>query len=524
MVFSSYPFIFGFLPITLLGFIISSRFGIQAAKYWLCLTSIVFYGWWYIGWIPVLLASIVLNYGIGWLIINRANRGLSANGLLMFGVTIDLLAIFYFKYLFAVLQFFGLDVHWSSMGALPLGISFFTFTQIAFLVDISQGFAERYTPLNYFLFVTFFPHLIAGPIVHHRDLMPQFEEGKNYRFQPTEVAIGLSIFCIGLAKKTLIADTVGHFSETLLVGGRLDWKVAWVGIFAYSMQLYFDFSGYSDMAIGLARLFGIKFPINFDSPYKATSIIDFWQRWHITLTRFLTAYTYNPFAVVLVRRRAAAGLSTSKRASKTVPGFLELIALPTLSTMLLAGIWHGAGLVFIIFGVLHGFYISVNHAWRTFGPKYEPRNDKLLGQIYIILSGLLVYGCVLLAQIFFRADSVGAALSILANMTNVPDLTGLTCWPWSSSQCVQPVILQAPDMPMRELAFLAATMAIAWFAPNTQEIMTSYEPGLNLGARRRLPPFLAAIDSPGWALAFGLVLFLGLYCIRDGQPFIYFQF
>ena len=161
----------------------------------------------------------------------------------------------------------------------------------------AKGFAERYTPVNYLLFVTFFPHLIAGPIVHHRDLMPQFEESRNYRFQPTEVAIGLSIFCIGLAKKTLIADAVGKFSETLLSGGHVGWATAWAGILAYSMQLYFDFSGYSDMAIGLARLFGIKFPINFDSPYKATSIIEFWQRWHITLTRFLTAYTYNPLAL-----------------------------------------------------------------------------------------------------------------------------------------------------------------------------------------------------------------------------------
>ncbi len=508
MVFSSYPFIFGFLPIAFLGFVLASRFGMQAAKYWLCFASIVFYGWWYIGWVPILLGSIAFNYGVGWLIIRRSNQGRSANGFLILGVTIDLLAIFYFKYLFALLQFFGLDVSWSSMGALPLGISFFTFTQIAFLVDVSQGFAERYTPVNYLLFVTFFPHLIAGPIVHHRDLMPQFEDSRNYRLQPTEIAIGLSIFCMGLAKKTLIADTVGKFSETLLGGGHVGWATAWAGILAYSMQLYFDFSGYSDMAIGLARLFGIKFPINFDSPYKATSIIEFWQRWHITLTRFLTAYTYNPLALLLVRRRANANLSTSKRAMKTPSGFLELIVAPTLSTMLLAGIWHGAGLTFIIFGALHGVYISINHAWRTFGPKYDLGAGAVKSRIYPLLSGALVYGGVLLAQIFFRADSVGGALSVLADMMNISG----------------GVAVHASDISPRDLAFLAAAMAIVWFAPNTQQIMTSYDPGLNIGANRRWTPILAAIDSPRWALAFGFILFLGLYGIRDGQPFIYFQF
>jgi len=508
MVFSSFVFIFGFLPATLAIFWLVSRASTRWAKLWLCAASIIFYSWWHPAWTPILLLSIAGNYLVGWRLIRQASAERSTRLTLALGVLANLGVLFYYKYLFAILTFFNLDTSLSSHGALPLGISFFTFTQIAFLVDVSQGFSSRYTPTNYFLFVTFFPHLIAGPIVHHQDLMPQFEEEKNYRFRPDEFAVGLSIFSIGLAKKTMIADTMGAFSGRLLNAGHVDPKTAWLGVLAYSMQLYFDFSGYSDMAIGLARLFGIKFPVNFDSPYKATSIIEFWQRWHITLTRFLTAYTYNPVALMLVRRRAAAGLSTSKRASQTVQGFLELIALPTFITMLLAGIWHGAGVQFIIFGALHGAYITVNHGWRTFGPKTGP-TSRLAKAGLTIVSGALVYACVLVAQIFFRAASATAALSVLS------DLVGLDRTPVAA--------LTAPSYETKELVFLTLAMAIAWLAPNTQQLMARHDPVLTLGRPIDGSPFKVSLNLR-WAVAIGVVLFLGLINIRDGQPFIYFQF
>jgi alginate O-acetyltransferase complex protein AlgI len=505
MVFSSFLFIFGFLPIALLGFWLFSRISHHASKLWLCVASIVFYGWWELRWVPVLLCSVAFNYLIGHAIIARSHRGQTSGGLLALGITANLAALLYYKYLLALLLFFDAGGLFAAPATLPLGISFFTFTQIAFLIDANQSFEDRYTPTNYLRFVTFFPHLIAGPIVHHRDLMPQFEEEKTYHFSPRDMSIGLAIFSIGLAKKTLIADNISTVSLRALTNPT-DTTSFWIGALAYSMQLYFDFSGYSDMAIGLARMFGIKFPVNFDSPYKATSIIDFWQRWHITLTRFLTAYVYNPVALALVRRRARKGLATSKRASQSVRGFLELIALPTWITMTLAGIWHGAGLQFIIYGALHGFYISVNHAWRTFGPKYVAEPGRVASTARAIGYGLLVYLCVLVAQIMFRASSVGAAMTVLEGMVGLH----------AASSGGSSVMLA-------DFISVAACLAIAWFAPNTQQLMAVYDPVLDLG-RDNSGSRIKVSFTLGWAVAISLVLFLGLFNIQDGQPFIYFQF
>jgi alginate O-acetyltransferase complex protein AlgI len=506
MVFSSFIFIFAFLPITLAGFAILGQLDSRWSKVWLCLASLVFYSWWDIAWLPVLLTSVAFNYLAGFAIIHRANKEQSISFILPIAIAANILALIYYKYLAWLLQLLGLDFGFATNRALPLGISFFTFTQIAFLVDISQGFHQRYSPVNYLLFVTFFPHLIAGPIVHHRDLMPQFEEEKNYRLQWRECAIGSAIFAIGLAKKTLIAETMGEMASNLLSSGHRSASIAWIGAIAYSMQLYFDFSGYSDMAIGLARLFGIKFPINFDSPYKARSIIDFWQRWHITLTRFLTAYTYNPIALFQVRRRAARGLSTSKKASQSLSGFLELIALPTFNTMLLAGIWHGAGLQFVIFGALHGAYITINHAWRTFGPRIEISSPSLIW-LRTAASCSLVYLCVLIAQMFFRASSAGDAVDVLSDMFMLSS--------------VSPDHASLPN-PKEALLFLTA-LAIVWLAPNTQRLMMEHDPALMLGRRFEGLKIFVHFNIK-WAIVLGLILFIGLLNIRENQLFIYFQF
>ncbi|MGH6812311.1 MAG: MBOAT family O-acyltransferase [Methylocella sp.] len=519
MVFSSYLFIFAFLPIALVGFMLIARLGPTHAKVWLCIASVVFYGSWFPGWIPVLVISVLFNYAIGQGIRTSSSEP-RAKALLLFGVAANLLALFYFKYLVVVLGSIGISVN---PIALPLGISFFTFTQIAFLVDVSQGFALEYRFVNYVLFVTFFPHLIAGPIVHHKELMPQFEEKRNYRFQPSEFAIGLVIFIIGLAKKTLIADNLSVISFETLNRLHIDMLGAWLGALTYSMQLYFDFSGYSDMAIGLARMFGIKFPLNFNSPYKATSIIDFWQRWHMTLTRFLTAYIYNPVALTIARRRAVVGKSNSSKASKTLREFPELIALPTFVTMVLAGIWHGAGLQFVIFGALHGIYITVNHAWRKFGPKAKSATPT---RSIALLYGVLVYLCVLIAEIFFRADSASSAVKLLAQMGGVDGLTlpnrvveVLHLKDWMAAHGV--AIVRQPYA--KGYLALFGAMFIAWFAPNTQEIMLAHEPALKVGNPAR--PLLFGIRfNVGWAVACGLLLFFAIFDIRDEQPFIYFQF
>jgi D-alanyl-lipoteichoic acid acyltransferase DltB (MBOAT superfamily) len=519
VVFSSYIFIFAFLPLTVLGFHACSKIAPVAAKTWLCAASIVFYGYWFIGWVPVLFVSILFNYLVG-IAIRTAAPGPRQTGALIIGIGANLMALIYYKYLYAVLTF----LHITSLAgtavdpiALPLGISFFTFTQIAYLVDTSQGYAREYSFLNYLLFVTFFPHLIAGPIVHHRDLMPQFDDPKNHRLQPHEFAIGLTIFVIGLVKKTVIADRMSGIANGFLQPDvPLDALAAWIGMLAYSMQLYFDFSGYSDMAIGLARMFGIKFPINFNSPYKATSIIDFWQRWHITLTRFLTAYVYNPIALYLTRRRAAAGKPTSKKAVQTLSGFLEMIALPMMVTMTLAGVWHGAGLQFVLFGVLHGLYLSINHVWRTFGPRRggdTPRGSAI-AITRIASSMLLTYLAVLLGQVFFRAESVDAALSMLAAMA---DFGG-----FDLPNDAFAAHLELGEY-IRAAVLLGAVMLIAWTAPNTLQIMAACEPALGLPRSLPAAPLQWRMNMR-WALVVGIAFLAGALSISENQPFIYFQF
>ena len=310
--------------------------------------------------------------------------------LLFLGVALNLLALFYFKYLYKALLLIK-ALHLAHLNPhpilLPLGISFFTFTQISYLVDLAQGQAERQDFLSYLLFVTFFPHLIAGPILHHKEMMPQFGKirpedaaskpstkpslrvppARRFALKPEDVALGLTWFLMGLAKKVLIADKLGPTADIAFShAGSLSAANAWTGLIVYSMQLYFDFSGYSDMALGLARIFSIRFPLNFDSPYKATSVTEYWQRWHMTLTRYITLYLYNPILLSVQRRRIASGRKISRKALATFGGFTAMVAYPTMVTMLLTGIWHGAGLQFIIFGLIHGVYLTANQAWRHF--------------------------------------------------------------------------------------------------------------------------------------------------------------
>src|SRR3954447_11662301 len=384
MVFSSFPFIFGFLPLALLGFFVAARLGPKPAGLWLVLASLAFYAYWRLDFLPLLLISITFNYAIGELLIRTRTRPLVQEAVFILGIGGDLLALFYYKYAAALAASLGFS---TVAGTplhdiiLPLGISFFTFTQIGYLVDVKQEVAKTRDPLSYVLFVTFFPHLIAGPILHNREMMPQFAENATYRFSSGNIAVGLTIFAIGMAKKVLLADPLsadvavhfGHSAELGLIGG-------WYAVIAYSLQLYFDFSGYSDMAIGLARMFNIRFPLNFNSPYKATTVIDHWQRFHMTLTRFITMYIFSPMALAVTRWRDRHGYDNGRKASASPTGFLSLVAGPTLITMGLAGVWHGAGTQYLIFGLLHGLYITVNHAARIFfpAPKKPPPRPVLV--------------------------------------------------------------------------------------------------------------------------------------------------
>ena len=323
MLFSSFIFLFGFLPAALAGFFVAGRFGRPATAGWLVVASLVFYAWWEPRFLAVLLGSILFNYAAAAAIRRLESMPRWQALLTALAIAANLLALIYYKYLFSIFGFLRsegiMDVSFAPV-LLPLGISFFTFTQIGYLLDVKQGVSKVSTPLDYLLFVTFFPHLIAGPILHNREMMPQYADPDTFRFSATNLAVGLSIFTIGLVKKTVLADPVSSVVGPGFANpGALGLVGAWHVALSYSLQLYFDFSGYSDMAIGLARMFNIRFPLNFNSPYKAASIIEYWQRWHMTLTRYLTLYLYNPIALAATRRRVARGLPITRKGVRNPP-------------------------------------------------------------------------------------------------------------------------------------------------------------------------------------------------------------
>jgi alginate O-acetyltransferase complex protein AlgI len=359
---------------------------------------------------------------------------------------------------------------------LPLGISFFTFTQIAFLVDAASGEAKEFDFIHYSLFVSYFPHLIAGPILHHKDMMPQFGKANAYRLNWDYLCIGLTVFALGLFKKVVLADGVVLYTTPVFAaaeqGDVLNLFQAWGGALAYTLQLYFDFSGYSDMAIGLSYMLGVRLPLNFNSPYKATSISDFWRRWHMTLSRFLRDYLYVPL-----------GGNRKGRARR----YLNLMA-----TMLLGGLWHGVGWTYIIWGGLHGFYLIVHQAWQAarswLGHDLTPScTSRFLGITTTFLA-------VLVGWVFFRAQTLEDALSILRAMAGVngatlPDAIALHAGgvaTWLAKLGVVFTPAGGHDFLMN-FVWVAALLPVVFLAPNTQQIMQRFQPALNYCRRQSRP-------------------------------------
>lgn len=324
--------------------------------------------------------------------------------------------------------------------------------------------------------MTYFPHLIAGPILHHKDMIPQFEQSETKRPDPHLILCGLIIFAIGLFKKTCLADGIQPLVSQAFGPNAPTFDQAWIGVLAYTFQLYFDFSGYSDMAIGMSLMFGIFLPLNFNSPYKAVSIVDFWRRWHMTLSQFLRDYLYIP-------------LGGNRRGR--VLRYVNLMI-----TMLLGGLWHGAAWTFVAWGALHGVYLCINHAWSNYGPEAPPR----LARLADIAGLILTFLAVVIAWVFFRAPDMATALSVLSKMAD-------------------PSNIAFGRVEMVYALFVAVYAALAWFAPNTQEIMgydhENRTVGENLRAQRMRPPFLYATAA---VLAFGI---LG---IQQHSEFIYFRF
>jgi alginate O-acetyltransferase complex protein AlgI len=494
MLFNSVEFLFIFLPVALAGFHLLGRFvGGRQAIAWLTFLSFVFYGVWNPQLLSVVGLSIGLNYFFACLIQGNGDNERRQTLYLSAGLLSNVGLLFYYKYLpplWSFLHQHGVAGPGLEDVVLPLGISFFTFTQTGYLLDLKAGRAKLEPFLSYCFFVTFFPHLIAGPILHHSEIMPALRERKKFTLSSRDLAAGLTLFSIGLAKKTFIAD---HFAP--YVRSAFDNPSAaglagsWIAALSYTIQLYFDFSGYSDMAIGLAWMFSIRFPINFNSPYKSRSIIEFWQRWHMTLTRYLTGYIYNPLAVWVTRRYAARGLRVSRKTAHSPAGFTALILFPTMTTMLISGIWHGAALHVIAFGVLHGIYITINQAWRIFGPGSGGSGPEIrgAGSGYggSFLSVALVFVAVVVSFVFFRAMSIPAALQLLGGMAGFHGV-------WNSAaHGLEPG-------GVRRLLEIALALIVVWLMPNSNQIMA--ESGLFLKETFAPPGYLAWRPNLSWAL------------------------
>jgi D-alanyl-lipoteichoic acid acyltransferase DltB (MBOAT superfamily) len=515
MLFNSYEFILLFLPISLIGFFALGRVSKALGAGWLAVCSIFFYGWWDYRYVGLLGLSIVGNYWFGCRIARHAG---SRGGRYLLGLVVsaNLSLLAYYKY-----ADFFIGTWNAATGAglpllhvvLPIGISFFTFTQIAFLVDAYQGKAEEYRFVYYVLFVTYFPHLIAGPVLHHKEMMPQFDMDRNYRARVRNFQIGLTIFTLGLCKKVLLADSLAEYANPVFADpGPQSLLVAWGGVLAYAFQLYFDFSGYSDMAIGLSRLFGVKLPLNFNSPYKAVNVVDFWRRWHMTLSRFLRDYLYIP-------------LGGNRRGP-----FRQHINL--MVTMLLGGLWHGAGWNFVIWGGLHGAYLVVNHAWSAARTRLG-LNRRMAGGRAAAVA--LTFLAVTVAWVFFRSPDLPTALSLLEGMAGLNGVE-VPAALVARMGFVQPALdalgigtfLGGTTRFVMTWVWVALAGLIAFGLPNTQEIMRRFAPALE-DRRATMAPSLALArltwtPRRGWAVAVGLLFGLVLLSLSRPTEFLYFQF
>lgn len=456
------------------------------------------------------MASISANYVFSYVIGQaRTMSGVRATTTLSIAVASNLGLLAYFKYanffIANVSMLTGAELNLVNI-VLPLGISFFTFTQIAFLVDVYRGLAREYNFVHYILFVTYFPHLIAGPVLHHKQMMPQFDQAATYRIDTENISIGLTIFVIGLTKKVLLADQfalqANPVFDLVARGGEPQLIEAWIGALAYTLQLYFDFSGYSDMAIGLSRMFNVKLPLNFDSPYKASNIIEFWRRWHITLSTFLRDYLY--FALGGSRK----GLWRR---------YINLMA-----TMLLGGLWHGAGWTFVIWGGLHGFYLVVNHGWRRLIRTKESSS----GWRAITNIGL-TFLAVVIAWVPFRATDLDAAqrmwLAMLGvNGVSLPSSLEPLLSIWLGSIIRFDGLAPLTGLRGSEIALtIPLGLAIVWLLPNTQQWMALHLPAWDIV---RAPSRCAWQLSGKFAVACGTLFALALLMLTRESAFLYYQF
>ena len=518
MLFHAHDFVLLFLPLTLAGFLLARRFASGAPSAMLAallIASVVFYGEWAWRYLILLFGSIAGNFACSlWLWRTAAPAG--RRRILIAGITGNLCLLFWFKYAGFVSHQLVAATGWGPALdgiVLPIGISFYTFQQIAYLVDVSRGETVDRNPLRYALFVSFFPQLIAGPIVHHREFARQLP-GLRARPVLPDLAVGATIFTIGLAKKIVLADsfaqTASPVFDAAATGTAPGLLSAWLAVFGYGLQIYFDFSAYSDMAIGLARMFGIVLPINFASPYRAVSIIDFWRRWHITLSRFLRDYLYIP-------------LGGNRRGSRR-----RLVNV--LLTMVLGGIWHGAGWTFALWGLLHGVLLVLAQVWRTANGFAIP----------VPLARALTLLSVMLAWVPFRAADLATTGAIYAGLAGAYGAGEAP--PSALAGLAEALAVRAPGIDWAAalaLVVVGGGLGLALFAPNTQTLMRRWQPGL------ASPGYETGIEGSGtdaargsgasaapatWRPTWGVAVVVGvtfatcLMLLNRASEFLYFQF
>lgn len=511
MIFSSYPFILVFLPTVVVATLVLKCYLHDRTVLLLSVASLAFYSYWDWRFVWVILLSIGGNFAVG-RALGRIGQPDRRKRMLCLGLAFNLALLGYFKYtnffIANIETIFGTNLPTLDI-VLPLGISFFTFQQIAYLVDVYRNQAIEHDFLHYLLFVTFFPQLIAGPIVHHKEMMPQFVGGQAGRINLAMAAQGIAVFFVGVAKKVLIADAVATYAspvfEASANGIPIPLVEAWGGALAYTFQIYFDFSAYSDMAIGLGLIFGLRLPINFNSPYKATSVIDFWRRWHMTLSRFLRDYLYIPLG------------GNRKRPSRRLANVMIV--------MLLGGLWHGASWTFVAWGGLHGVGLVVNHGWRRLRAE---RRSSLAG---VVVGWAVTFLFVVVTWVFFRAENFSSALNMVAGMIGANGIV----LPESYASALGPIAAVLGDWGVRfepvylflgiqQVAWIAGLLVVVTLLPNTLD-WAGYDP--LAGTPPLATPWWRRFGwnpSVPWAIALSTVTIASLVMMSDAGEFLYFQF
>ncbi|NKB51100.1 MAG: MBOAT family protein [Rhizobiaceae bacterium] len=505
MPFNSYEFLVLFLPCTFIAFALvqhfkgwSNAFGVLAAA------SLIFYA--QLSWklLAILLVSVISNFVIGSVLTRSYGAEKASNKLLIGGILGNLFALGYFKY-----TNFFIDITNQITGSgfdhlsiiLPIGISFYTFVQIGYLIEAHGGRTEQRSIVKYTAFATFFPYVTAGPLVMQKEIFDQMENRTDRALDGQRIALGLSIFAMGLFKKVVFADSLAPFAnlafDGVAAGGVVDPVTAWTGSLAYTLQLYFDFSGYSDMAIGLGTIFGLKLPLNFNSPFKATSISDFWQRWHMTMTRFFTNYVFSPMAMNGMR----------KAMQKKMPAFPKFVfagGWPIIFTMLVAGIWHGSGWTFVFYGLLHGIAIAINNGWKQFN----------LPKLGVISNWLLTMSVVVSGLVIFRSPDMTTAGTMLATMWGASSLV-----PAGMGEPVRLVLIEA-------WAFILPLGIIVLCVPNTQEILSRHwiVSDAKPQVMSKLTNLIQWKPNAGWAFMVAALLVFAFSNIGSDSSFLYYDF